>query len=258
MITTQQDGAVLEIVLDAPAKLNSINEDGLRELAAAVEAARPAAEAGQIRALILRGEGKAFCAGRDIASVDPATDDVPGFLDGLTSPVMAALHAFPAPTFAAVQGACLGVGLGLAMSCDVVYVGERAKIGSPFANLGAALDSGGHWLLTQRLGTHRALDLIYTGELMSGTEAVALGLFSRVVPDDALLDFVRERAARVADGATGALLASRDLVFQVRGGLSFDDALAAESGLQESLRTTEHYIEGFASFQEKRRPVFKH
>lgn len=258
MISTEQDGAVLEIVLNAPHKLNSMDEDGLRELAAALEEWRPAAQSGRIRALILRGEGKAFCAGRDIAQVDPATDDVPGYLDGLTAPVMAALHNFPAPSFAAVQGACLGVGLGLAMACDVVYVGERAKVGSPFANLGAALDSGGHWLLTQRLGTHRALDLIYTGELMSGAETVASGLFSRVVPDAELLAFARERAARVADGATGALLASKELVFRVRDGLGFTQTLAAESALQESLRETEHYVEGFASFREKRRPVFKH
>ena len=249
-------GAVLEVVLDAPARLNSIDEAGLRDLAAALEDARLAAEAGEIRALILRGEGKSFCAGRDIAGVDPATDDVPGYLDGLTAPVMRALHAFPAPSFAAVQGACLGVGLGLAMACDVVYVGERARIGSPFANLGAALDSGGHWLLTQRLGTHRALDLIYTGELMSGAEAVAAGLFSRSVPDDALLAFARERAARVATGARAALSASKELVFAVRDGLGFEASLAQETRVQESLRTTADYVEGFAAFQEKRRPVF--
>ncbi len=258
MIRTEVRGAVLEVILDAPAKLNSIDEQGLKDLAQALANARPAAERGEIRALLLRGEGKAFCAGRDIAGVDPATDDVPGYLDGLTAPAMEALHSFPAPSFAAVQGACLGVGLGLALACDVVYVGERAKLGSPFANLGAALDSGGHWLLTQRLGTHRALDLIYTGELMGGAEAVASGLFSRVVPDDELLAFARERAERVADGATGALLASKELVFEVRDGLGFDASLAAETRVQESLRTTEHYVEGFAAFREKRRPVFKH
>lgn len=258
MIRTDRHDAVLEVVLSAPDKLNAIDEDGLRELAAVLQAALPEADSGAVRALLLRGEGKAFCAGRDIAGVDPATDDVPGYLDGLTVPAMRALHAFPAPTFAAVHGACLGVGLGLAMACDVVYVGSGARIGSPFANLGAALDSGGHWLLTQRLGTHRALDLIYTGELMKGSEAVAAGLFSREVPDDDLLAFSRARATRVADGATEAFLTSRRLVFQVRDGLGFEDSLEAETALQESLRTTEHYVEGFAAFQEKRRPVFRH
>lgn len=258
MIRSEVHGAVLEIILDAPAKLNSIDEQGLRDLAQVLENAAPAAKSGEIRALLLRGEGKAFCAGRDIAGVDPETDDVPGYLDGLTTPVMLAIHEFPAPSFAAVQGAALGVGLGLAMACDVVYVAEGAKIGSPFANLGAALDSGGHWLLTQRLGTHRALDLIYTGELMSGAEAVSSGLFSRAVPDAELLAFARERAARVADGATGALLASKQIVFEVSDGLGFVASLGRESAVQEDLRTTDHYVEGFAAFQAKRRPVFKH
>lgn len=258
MIRTELSGAVLEVILDAPAKLNSIDEDGLRQLTAVLDEHRPAAGRGEIRALLLRGEGKAFCAGRDIAGVDPATDDVPGYLDGLTAPAMRALHTFPAPSFAAVQGAALGVGLGLAMACDVVYVAETAKIGSPFAALGAALDSGGHWLLVNRLGTHRALDLIYTGELMSGRQAVESGLFSRVLEDDTLLEFTRHRAQRVAAGATGALLASKELVFEVRDGLGFEESLGRESEVQESLRTTDHYVEGFAAFQEKRRPDFKH
>ena len=132
-----------------------------------------------MRALVLRGEGRAFCAGRDITGVDPETDDVPGYLEAVEG-VMRRIAAFPAPTFAAVQGACLGVGLGLAIATDVVYVAKDAKIGSPFVNLGAMLDSGGHALLYERLGAHRTLDLIYTGELMTGTEAVSAGLFSRV------------------------------------------------------------------------------
>ena len=88
------------------------------------------------------------------------------------------MAAFPAPTFAVAHGACLGVGLGLLIATDVVYVADTAKIGSPFANLGATLDSGGHALFFERLGAHRTLDLIYTGRLMTGAEAVAAGLFS--------------------------------------------------------------------------------
>src|SRR5699024_12813082 len=88
---------------------------------------------------------------------------------------------FPAPTFAAVQGACLGVGLGLAIATDVVYVANNAKIGSPFVNLGATLDSGGHALFTVRLGDHRTLDLIYSATLMSRQDAVQQRIFSRAV-----------------------------------------------------------------------------
>jgi enoyl-CoA hydratase/carnithine racemase len=249
---TIADG-IAEVVLNAPAKLNAVDETALAELAAAYAEA----EAAGVRALLLRGEGRAFSAGRDISHVDPATDDARGYLADVVTPVLRRMAAFPAPTFAMATGACLGVGLGLLIATDVVYVADTAKIGSPFANLGATLDSGGHALFFERLGAHRTLDLIYTGELMSGAEAVASGLFSRVLPADELDAFTRERVARVAQGPTGAFLASKELVRRLRDeriGLwaSLDD----ENEAQGALCLSDDYREGFAAFQQKRRPVF--
>ena len=167
------------------------------------------------------------------------------------------MSAFPAPTFAAVQGACLGVGLGLAIATDVVYVAENAKIGSPFANLGATLDSGGHALFTERLGAHRTLDLIYTAELMSGAEAVASGLFSRAVPAEELMDFTLTRVRRAAGGATQAFVASKELVAQIRDQrIGLWESMAAENAAQTALCATSDYREGFKAFQEKRKPEF--
>jgi 2-(1,2-epoxy-1,2-dihydrophenyl)acetyl-CoA isomerase len=250
MIQLQIADGVAEVALDAPDKLNALSLDALGEL----DAAYAEAEASGVRALVLRGEGRAFCAGRDIAGVDPATDDVLGYL-GAVEALMRRMAAFPAPTFAAVHGACLGVGLGLAIATDVVYVAETAKVGSPFANLGALLDSGGHALLYERLGAHRALDLIYTGELLSGAEAVAAGLFSRAVPAGEVLEFTRERAARAAAGPTQAFLASKRLIDKLR-----DERLwrvvADETRAQAELRDTADYREGFAAFGEKRPPRF--
>ncbi len=241
---------VAEIALNAPEKLNALSLEALGEL----DAAYAAAEASGVRALVLRGEGRAFCAGRDIAGVDPETDDVPGYLDTVEG-VMRRMAGFPAPTFAAVQGACLGVGLGLAIATDVVYVAKDAKVGSPFVNLGAMLDSGGHALLYERVGAHRALDLIYTGELMTGAEAVSSGLFSRAVPREELLEFTRERAQRAAAGPTQALLASKRLIDRLR-----DDGLwrvvAEESRGQAELQGSADYREGFTAFQAKRKPTF--
>ncbi len=250
MISYSLDGAVAEIALDAPDKLNALSLEAIAEL----DAAYAEAEASGARALMLRGEGRAFCAGRDIAGVDPETDDVLGYL-GAVEALMRRIAAFPAPTFAAVQGACLGVGLGLAIATDVVYVADTAKIGSPFVNLGATLDSGGHALLYERLGAHRALDLIYTGELLTGTEAVAAGLFSRAVPASEVREFTREHAARAAAGPTQAFLASKRLIDRLR-----DEALwrvvAEENRAQAELRDTADYREGFAAFQAKRTPGF--
>lgn len=250
---TIADG-VAEVVLNAPEKMNSLNEAALADLSAAYD---EAAEAG-VRALLLRGEGRGFCAGRDIAGLVPAEDDAYGYLSDKVTPLLQKMSAFPAPTFAAVQGACLGVGLGLAIATDVVYVAENAKIGSPFANLGATLDSGGHALFVERLGAHRALDLIYTADLISGAEAVAAGLFSRAVPANELLDFTREKVARVTAGATGAFLASKRLVAQVRDQrVGLWESVEAENRAQGDLCNSADYAEGFAAFTEKRKPVFK-
>ncbi|WP_113716080.1 enoyl-CoA hydratase/isomerase family protein [Arthrobacter dokdonensis] len=257
MIELSIADGVAEIVLNAPEKLNSLTEAGLGELGAAYDDAAAAVSAGTVRALLLRGEGRAFCAGRDIAGVDGATDDVSGYLDGLLAPLMKTMSDFPAPTFAAAQGACLGVGLGLLVATDVVYVADNAKIGSPFANLGATLDSGGHWLFTERLGTHRTLDLIYTAELISGTEAVASGLFSRARPAEELLDFTRAAAAKAANGPTQAFNASKTLVAQIRDRrLGLWDAVVLENAAQAGLSATADYAEGFAAFTAKRKPGF--
>ncbi|MDI3195989.1 enoyl-CoA hydratase/isomerase family protein [Pseudarthrobacter sp. AL07] len=258
MITLSIANNVAEVVLDAPYKLNSLDERALADLTQAYDDAAAAASRGEVRALLLRGEGRAFCAGRDISGVTPETDDAEAYLGGLVQPLLQKMSAFPAPTFAAAQGACLGVGLGLLLVTDVVYVAENAKFGSPFAKLGATLDSGGHWYFTERLGMHRTLDLIYTAELMSGTEAVAQGLFSRAMPADELLAKTREIVAKVAVGATGAFNASKELVAHIRDQrLGLWDAMAEENAEQARLCKSADYAEGFRAFQEKRSPVFK-
>lgn len=244
---------VATVVLDAPQKLNSLDEQALRDLGRAYDDAEQAG----VRALVLRGEGRAFCAGRDISAVDPRDDDVTGYLDGLVTPLLRRMSSFPAPTFAAAHGACLGVGLGLLIATDVVYVAESAKIGSPFAALGAALDSGGHALFVERLGAHRALDLIYTGRLMSGAQAVSSGLFSRVLPDDEVRQTTADAAATAARGATAAFLASKSLVARIRDErLTLWDSIDVENATQSALSDTEDYREGFDAFQHKRAPRF--
>lgn len=245
---------VATIVLNAPAKLNALDETALDELDAAYDAAEDAG----VRALLMRGEGRAFCAGRDISDVDPRDDDVLGYLGGAVTPLMQRMARFPAPTFAVAHGACLGVGLGLLIATDVVYVAESAKIGSPFAALGATLDSGGHALFLDRLGPHKTLDLIYTGRLMTGAEAVQSGLFSRVFPDDDVVTATTDAAAAAARGATAAYLASKELVARIRDErLTLWESIGLENAAQAALCDTDDYREGFAAFQQKRRPSFR-
>lgn len=254
MIELSVNNGVAEVVLNAPASLNALDSAALRALKDAYDDAE---EAG-VRALVLRGEGRGFCAGRDISEVDPATDDALGFLEHEVTPVLRRMAKFPAPTFAAVQGACLGIGLGLAIATDVVYVAENAKIGSPFAALGATLDSGGHALFVERLGAHRTLDLIYTAELISGAEAVRSGLFSRAIPAEELMDFTRAKAASAAQGASLAFQESKKLVAHLRDDrIGLWESLAEENRAQGRLCNSADYAEGFAAFQQKRKPEFR-
>ena len=149
------------------------------------------------------------------------------------------------------------VGLGLLIPSDIVYVADTAKIGSPFANLGATLDSGGHALFFERLGAHKTMDLIVTGRLMSGTEAVASGLFSQVLPADEVTDATRAAARVAASGATQAFVASKSLIASLRDDrLGLWQSMDQENRAQAALCDTDDYREGFAAFQEKRKPEF--
>ncbi|UXN33235.1 enoyl-CoA hydratase/isomerase family protein [Glutamicibacter sp. M10] len=249
--------SIARVLLNAPQKMNSLDVAALDELSLAYDQAAAGVADGSVRALVLTGAGRGFCAGRDISAVNPADDDVIGYLDGKVQPLLEKMSNFPAPTFALVQGACLGVGLGLAIATDVVYVAENAKIGSPFANLGATLDSGGHWLFTERLGAHRTLDMIYTAELISGAEAVKSGLFSRAFPSEDLVERGEELIGKVAQGATQAFVESKRLVQEIRDQrVGLWASMKTENRAQAALCDTPDYAEGFKSFQDKRPPVF--
>lgn len=252
-IDLEISGEVGEIVLNRPEKLNALDEEMTTLLADRLGQA----EAAGVRALIIRGEGRGFCAGRDLAGADPLNEDATAIIETSFNPLVKRIADFPAPTFAAVQGACLGAGFGVALACDVVYVADDAKVGSPFAKLGAVMDSGGHAFLVDRLGSHRALELIYTGRLISGREAAAWGLVNRSVGRTSLVALVREVAAAVATGPTKAFLASKGIVRRIEEEhLSLSDVLTAEAVAQGEASRSKDYREGFTAFQEKRQPSF--
>ncbi|WP_396022051.1 enoyl-CoA hydratase/isomerase family protein [Corynebacterium poyangense] len=249
---------VAEIVLNNPRKLNALDESALHQFNQVLDQVEEDISKDKIGAVLLRGEGKGFCAGRDISGLDPATDDAEGYLSSIVTPLLRRIDSLAVPTFAVVHGVCLGVGLGLVIACDIAYVAENARFGSPFAALGATLDSGGHYLFVERLGAHRALDLIITGDLITGEEAVRAGLFSRALPAEELVEFSRSKAEKAAAGAPLAAHASQLLVREIRDhrrGLW--ESIAEENTAQGELCRSADYAEGFAAFQEKRPPRFQ-
>jgi len=245
--------SLAEIVLNRPDKLNAINQAMAAELGEILQRG----EREGVRAMLLRGEGAGFCAGRDLAEADPGNEDAEAILENVVNPLVKRIASFPAPTFAAVHGVCLGVGLGLALACDVVYVADDAKLGSPFARIGAVLDSGGHSFLVSRLGAHRALELIYMARLMSGTEASTLGLVNQSMSQEKLVEHTRSIARQVAKGPTAAFLESKRLVRRIdEEALGLFAVLRCEAQAQGAAGGTADYKEGIGAFQQKRQPTF--
>ena len=251
-IRLEHRGDVAELVLNRPERRNALDQTAV----AALKGTLDELEKSPPRALLLRGEGKGFCAGRDLSDAEPLTEDGEAILNEL-NPMIARLSGLRCPTVAAVQGAALGLGLGLALACDLLMVGESAKIGSPFAAIGAVLDSGSHHFLCSRIGPTRTLELVYTGRFLSGAEAVDWGIANSVHPDDELLGAARKLVATIAAGPTATFLLSKDIVARVAAdGLPLDDVLAAEAAAQGAAARTHDYAEGITAFQEKRKPTF--
>ena len=251
-ILLERKGDIAELVLNRPERRNALDGPSRAMLASALDELEKNAP----RALLLRGEGKGFCAGRDLSDAEPLTEDGEAILREM-NPLIARLTRLECPTVAAVQGAALGFGLGLALACDLLLVGEGAKIGSPFASIGAVLDSGSHLFLCSRIGPTRTLELVYTGRFLSGAEAVEWGIANRVVPDDELLETARSLVATLGAGPTATFILSKRIVARITGGeMTLDDVLVAEAEAQGAASRTHDYGEGMTAFQEKRKPTF--
>ena len=250
---TSVDG-LAHLVLNRPAQLNAMTPEMVDDIRAAVGTAATDGS----RVLLISAAGRGFCAGRDIAGAEPGQEDGGEVLAGIFNPLMQQVADLPFPTIAAVQGACLGTGLGLALACDVVLAADNAKFGSPFGKIGAVFDSGGHKVFVERLGTAVTLDLIYSGRFLSGAEAAALGLVSRVVPADELASTATAYAAGLASGPVLAFAESKRIVREVADTpSSLAKVLDLEAQAQSRASRTADYVEGFTAFLERRAPVFR-
>ena len=253
LVRLETGGTLAEIVLDRPRQLNAMTPELVAELIDRIDEAEQAGA----RTLLFRAEGRAFSAGRDIAGAQPGVEDGGQVLADVFNPMVRRVADLAVPTVAAVQGACLGTGLGLALACDVVFAAHDAKIGSPFAQIGAVLDSGAHAAFVARIGPHRTLELVYSGRLLSGREAAEWGLVNRSVEGAELLEQTRAFARAVASGPTAAFAESKRIVHRLTsGGLSLSEVLGAEAAAQSRASRTNDYVEGFTAFLEKRTPTF--
>jgi len=242
------------VMLARPEKLNSVSAELSRGLIEAI--ARAASES---RAMILTGEGKAFCAGADLADLmaDYKTGgpDLAGVIDDRFNPVVQALVDAPIPTIAAINGVAAGAGLGLALACDLRVMSSEASLLSAFIGLALIPDTGSSWLLVHHLGLGRAIEFTMTNRRMAATEAATLGLARVAEPED-LMAHARMVAADLARGPTSAFLANRRILYGAAAS-NFSSALDAERVAQGELGKSEHHLEGMRAFLEKRTPDFR-
>jgi 2-(1,2-epoxy-1,2-dihydrophenyl)acetyl-CoA isomerase len=244
------DDGLAEIVFDSPDTLNALKPVEVEEFAGYLQQLRER----EARAVLLRAEGKSFSVGRDLNTMSPE-DDVAATLRGFNS-VFEEWHHLPLPTVAAVQGHCLGLGAGFALTADVVVVGESAKFGSPLGKLGGTADCGFHSVAVRAFGVQIAKDLLLSGRFVDGREAERRGLVARCVPDADLQAHAADLARDLAKGPTAAHALSLALVDRIADGLSFAQSLDAEAEALGASYATQDFAEGYAAFFAKREPHF--
>jgi 2-(1,2-epoxy-1,2-dihydrophenyl)acetyl-CoA isomerase len=251
------DAGVLTITLNRPEKLNAFVPDMHRELRAALERAKD--EAG-IRALLLTGAGRGFCAGQDLSerNVAPGTApiDLSVSLGSNYNPLVRRLRELPKPVVCAVNGVAAGAGANIALACDVVIAACSASFVQSFARIGLVPDSGGTYFLPRLAGSARAMGLALLGEKLSAEDAERWGLIWKVVDDSLLMDESLALAKQLAKGPTkGYGLLKKALYASPNNTL--DAQLDLERDLQREAGFSEDYREGVAAFMQKRSPQFK-
>jgi enoyl-CoA hydratase/carnithine racemase len=251
------DGVAV-LTLSDPATLNALTFESYRELG---EVARSLATDERVRALVLTGEGSAFCSGGNVHTIVGAlaragADELRAF-NRLTGESVRALRALPKPVIAAVNGVAVGGGAALALAADVRLAAPDARFGFVFARLGlSAADMGVSWLLPRVVGLGRATQLLLTGELVDADKAERWGLVTEVVGHGRVVERARAMAAALAAGPVVAHAETKRIVDEVAA-LDFDGALAREVEAQTRCMLTEDFREAARAFAEKRPPRFR-
>ena len=255
---------IATITLNRPDRMNSFS-DGL--LGGWAEALRAAAEDDDVRVVVVTGEGRAFCAGADLKAgtggdegrMSLGSDATPAerrnSLRFSVHRVPQALEYLDKPYIAAVNGPAVGAGMDMASMADIRIASDRARFGMTYVNVGIVPGDGGAWLLPRIIGTQRALELIWTGEVFEADRALELGYVSRVVPHEQLMEETMAFARRLASGPPLAIQMAKRLVHR---GLNqtFMEGLESAQAAMTVVQSSEDAKEGPRAFREKRPPAF--
>jgi len=256
ILTAFADG-VLTLTLNRPDKLNSFNEDMHLALRAGFQRAHDDA---QVRAVLLTGAGRGFCAGQDLGDRDPRkggpAPDLGQTLDRFYNPNLRLIRSLEKPVVCAVNGVAAGAGANIALACDIVLAAKSAKFIQAFARIGLVPDAGGSWSLTRILGEPRAKALALTAEPLTAEKAADWGLIWKAVDDGELMDQANALTRSLAAGPTLGLGLTKRLV-QAAATNSLDEQLELERDCQQTAGRSADYAEGVTAFLEKRPAMFR-
>ncbi|MFL5680401.1 MAG: enoyl-CoA hydratase-related protein [Chloroflexota bacterium] len=246
--------AVATITLDRPDALNSLTVPLKTEL---LEAFRRAALDPAVRAVLLTGAGRAFCAGQDLRErLEPDALPLADEIRARYNPLIRAMRSLDKPIVGAINGVAAGAGASIAFACDIRVAAETASFVLAFGRVGLVADSGATWLLPRLVGAAKAAELALLGDALSAADAERLGLVARVVAADRVVEEARAIALKLAAGAPRALALTKQALNETWD-RDLDAALEREADLQGIAGATADHAEGVAAFVEKRQPRFR-
>jgi 2-(1,2-epoxy-1,2-dihydrophenyl)acetyl-CoA isomerase len=251
VLVATADG-VATITLNRPDALNALTAQVRGDLLAAFSAAR---RDDAVRAVVLTGAGRAFCAGADLRG-GTAEREFRRVIATEYNPLVEAIRTLPKPVVAAVNGVAAGAGMSLALAADIVVAADEARFVPAFHRIGLVPDSGLTRTLVRALGRHRALEILLGERQLGAAEAETAGLVAAVVPGDRLVETTADLALRLASGPTLAIGLTKRLVNAAEDA-SVGETLGIEAALQEVAGRSQDHAEGVAAFTEKRDPSFR-
>lgn len=258
-LTRRREGAILVLTMSQPATRNALTGNtAIQEFLAASHEIRQDAS---IRAVILTGSERVFSSGGNVKDMQRHLDGAANgaavkdeYRHGIQQ-LTRALYYLEVPLIAAVNGAAIGAGLDLACMCDMRVAAENAKFAESFIRVGIVPGDGGAWLLPRVVGRSMAAEMAFTGDALSAAEALACGLVSRVVPEDALMDCAMALAQRVARNPSSILRMTKRLLREGDNG-TLDSVLELSAAYQALAHQTPAHAEAVRAFIEKRPPRF--